>query len=192
MHGGIAFYGVYVFSFRRLDDLHDGGVVLNGYLACVIGTILVCSLLTAIAPKGKTSDVIVGVCKLACVLAILSPIPFFLAGEELEGNLTKKILSFFEGKGIKSDGEFIKYYSELRVKNTEKALQEELKTLYGVQVRVILEWRAEMETFVGVYEVENIRIDRICVFCEEGVSEEVKRDMNGYLSKNYCSEVLIE
>ena len=165
---------------------------MSGYLACVIGTILVCSLLTALAPKGKTTDVIVGVCKLACVLAILSPVPFYLASGELKGDLSKKILAFFEKNGIESDGEFIKYYRELRVENTEKALQEELKALYGVQAKVTLEWEAVAESFAGVYKVESIHIERICVYCEGEIDKELKGKMSTYLSKNYCSEVLIE
>ena len=59
-------------------DFFHGGIALNDYLLCVIGTVLICSILTAIAPEGKTSAVIKGVARLTCVLAIISPVLNFL------------------------------------------------------------------------------------------------------------------
>ncbi len=164
---------------------------MNGYLLTVIGTVLVCTLLTAIAPEGKTSAVIKGIAKLVCVLAIIAPVlQFFQTGSiaELTGNSWKNS----EESVIEQDEAFIQYYSEKRVRETETALEAELLEEYGVEVQVTLFWQRENEEVGKGYSLEAIRIQCIEMELPEGVGEEVKRAMQTYVEKNYCREVLIE
>ncbi len=161
---------------------------MNGYLLSVMGTVLICSLLTAIAPEGKTSAVIKGVARTACILTIVAPVLHFFK----TGDLDEKGEEIFAGKVISTDESFIQYYSEKRVRETEIALKEELTQLYAPVESVRLEWSLEEDAFGKIYAVDYIRIRCISVEVSEGISEEVKENMCAYLTKNYCSEVLIE
>ncbi len=161
---------------------------MNEYLLSVLGTVLLCSILTAIVPEGKTSSVIKGVARLACVLTIIAPVLYFFEtgnfGENEEENFLENVIT--------TDDAFIQYYSEERVRAAEAALCKELQEEYPLTKAVTLEWTIEKETFGKGYTIDGIRIQRICVEVEEGASEEVKENMSSYLTKNYCSEVLME
>ncbi len=161
---------------------------MNGYLLSVLGTVLLCSLVTALTPEGKTAPVIKAIARLACVLTIISPVLRFFKTGSLEKNEGEN----FAESVITTDGAFIQYYSEARVRKTELALLKELQALCPSTKEVRLEWTLEKESFGGGYTVENIRIERICVALEGEVGWEVKENMSSYLTKNYCSEVLIE
>ena len=155
---------------------------MSGYLLTIIGTVLVCSLITAIAPEGKTTASVKGVAKLVCTLAIISPVLRFLKTGSIQSFIDKNRQEIFYQEVIDVDGEFIQYYSEMRVRQTEKALEEELFKKYAVSCEVCLEWSME----------EEIRIECIVVKVLENVGEEVKVDMRLFLLENYCEEVLIE
>ncbi len=162
---------------------------MNGYLLSVMGTVLVCALLTAIAPEGKTSSVIKGIARLACVLTIISPVlHFFKTGEtdvySKEKNLSESVIS--------EDGSFIQYCRELRVRETETAIEKELNERFDFQGEVTLVWTIEKELVDDLYETERIRITQIQILplCEVG--EEVKRSVRRHVIENYCSEVLLE
>ncbi len=161
---------------------------MREYLLGIMGTVLVCSLLTTLAPEGKTSAVIKGVARLACVLVIISPVLRFFKTGELNENAEE----IFTENSIQTDGTFIQYYSEKRVRETEETLKKELETEYAPVTAVAIEWTMETEQFGKYYETEHIRVVRIVVNVPDEVSEEVRRDMSSYLTKNYCSEVLIE
>ena len=63
---------------------------MNAYVLSVIGTVLISAVLTAIIPEGKTSKVIKGIARLACVLVIVTPIvQFFVKGADLEKMLSE-------------------------------------------------------------------------------------------------------
>ncbi len=156
---------------------------MNGYLLCVIGTVLVCSILTAITPEGKTSSVIKGIARLACILAIISPVLNFLKTGDVSVFNDKNRQEIFSQEGIEGEETFIQYYSEMRISQTEQALQTEIKDKYKVFAEVTLVW-SQVE--------EEIRIDEIQVKLPPKTDEEVKESMWEYLTKNYCSEVLIE
>ena len=162
---------------------------MNEYLLGVIGTILICALLTAILPQGKTSGVIKAITRMACVLAIVAPILKYLQTDSLhsninvEGNLTETV--------IETDETYIKYYSEMRIRETEKALENELAERYAVSVEVHLIWDTVME-YAEKYSAESIQIKRIEIERISEISEEKAAKMYEYLTKNYCSEVLIE
>lgn len=164
---------------------------MSGYLLSIIGTVLLCAVLTAIVPQGKTSGVIKGVAKLACVLVIVSPVLRFFKTGEIGGNSTENSPTFFPQTGIETDGTFIQYYSEMRVRETERALQEEILERYGVEAQVTLLWERETETVGQYYETERIKINEIRVKCTQEPSEEVRESMWEYMTENYCSEVWI-
>ncbi len=163
---------------------------MNGYLLGVIGTVLVCSLLTAIAPEGKTSSVIKGVARLACVLAIIAPVLRFFKTGEL-GEFDENRDNFFTESVIGKENSFIQYYSEKRIEDAERALAAEIAEKYATSVEVSLQWSYEEESFGGVYAVENVRIDRIVLDVAEEVDGEVKEEMRLYVREKYGSEVWI-
>ena len=155
---------------------------MSGYLLTIIGTVLVCSLITAIAPEGKTTASVKGVAKLVCILAIIAPILRFFKTGSIETLFDKNRQEIFYEEVIEVDGEFIQYYSEMRIRQTEETLEVKLLEKYAVSCEVCLEWRME----------EEIKIERIVVKVLENVGEEVKGDMRLFLLENYCEEVLIE
>lgn len=152
---------------------------MNGYLLSVIGTVLIAALLTAIAPDGKTSGLIKAIAKSACLLAIVAPIPSYLnSGNSDEKNAD--LQTIFSQTVIETDEDFIKYYSEMRIRATAQALEAELKEKFFVVASVELEW---------MNESDEIKITKIIVRTENG---EANTAMWEYLTKNYCSEVMIE
>ena len=161
--------------------------MLDGYLLCVMGTVLISALLTAILPEGKTSASVKGVAKLACLLTIISPIPKLLRYEQtIAGTSAENTDKFFEKTVIQTDGAFIKYYSQMCVGQTETFLEDKLTEKYGAQTEIVLEWSLDSVTEA------KIKVEKIRVRLEESLTEEVKAQMYEYLTKNYCSEVLIE
>ena len=165
----------------------------DGYLLSIIGTVLLCSILTAVTPDGKTAGVIKGVARLACLIAIISPIPYFLGRESVfdkagEEN-TKNANVFFPQTVIQTDESFIKYYSELKVRETERLLEDELNGLFDATLQVSLYWKFDSADNV---DSEKIKITKISVKTNGQMVEEEKRNMSDYLTKNYCSEVQIE
>ncbi len=165
---------------------------MSGYLLSVIGTVLLCALLTAIAPDGKTSATVKGVARLACVLTIVAPVLEFFRSGSLNGLLGENGENFFSQTGIEGDSSFIQYYSELRINETENALEQELFDTYSVTVEVQLDWRMETETVAALYQVERVRIERIRIKLAEEIPKEVEENLKLYVKENYCSEVLLE
>ena len=149
---------------------------MKEYLIAVIGTVLLCAVLTAIVPSGKTAGVIKGMAKLACLMAIVAPIPAFLKGEKSWGkNLNENVLQ--------TDDTFIKYYSIMRIAQAEVALRQELYDKFSVEATVTL----QAKTDSAVLEIQAITVAIV-----DEISKEVQSDMCEYLTKTYCSEVLIE
>lgn len=155
---------------------------MNGYLLSVIGTVLVSSVLVAIIPEGKTSKVVQGIAKCVCLLAIVAPIPNLLKSlkSDEKGSDSQTI---FSQTVIETDEDFINYYSEMRIRAATEDLQAEMQEKFSIDVRITLTWE---------YESEEIRITAITVQTENQLKEEEKTAMWKYLTKNYCSEVLIE
>ncbi len=164
---------------------------MSGYVLSVIGTVLLCAILTAILPSGKTGTVVKAVARLACVISIVMPVlGFFQSGEWSVGKI------FFQGdfaeEVIQMDEGFIQYYSEMRVREAQSALQRELLDEFGVETEVEICWTTEFGEFAEYYQEQKIKITRIRVSNTEKQSGEVVSAMWEYLTKNYCSEVLIE
>ena len=166
---------------------------MNGYLLSIIGTVLICSVLTAVLPSGKTAGVIKGIAKLACVIAIIAPIPQFLgAWGDFDTNSEKNAQQTHENFSqsvIQTDESFIKYYCEMRVRHTEETLNAELAEKFSVQATTDIDWRFQEESFVDSNEIV---ITKISVKLQEEKTLEEKNAVRDYLTKNYCSEVQIE
>ena len=170
---------------------------MNGYLLAVIGTVLVCSILTSIIPEGKTAGTIKGIAKLACLLVIIAPIPRFLQSFDFFDNLRGEEIvnkpENFEETVITTDSQFIEYYCEMRIRNAQTALATEIYEKYAVKASVTLSWRYENidDEETEAFE-EKIRITQMRVALEKPISQEEEKTMWEYLTKHYCSEVLIE
>lgn len=168
---------------------------MSAYLLSIIGTVLLSAVLTAITPEGKTTSVIKGITKLACLLIIVAPVPKFLqsfSSSKGSGQDRENFETFFGESVIQTDMDFIKYYSEMRIRSAETALTRELRDNFSISVAVTLIWELDENVENGVYDVENIEIKKIKVQTENEISEEDKKAMWEYLTKNYCSEVQIE
>ena len=191
MHGGIAIYSFFVFSFDSSNGLRVGGVILNTYLLRVLGAVILSALLTAILPSGKTSPLIVAVTRLLCVLAIVAPVFSFLKKGMIvfeENNYE----DFFSDSVIERQESFIEYYSYLRIQETEEALERELYERYAIDSEVVLSYTYERESMSDNYQEDDIKITKIIVSLEEETNKEVIQSMWEYLTKQYCREVLIE
>ena len=154
---------------------------MNGYILSVIGTVLVCAILTAIAPEGKTSGIIKASAKLVCLLAIVAPIIKWSYSQKYDGNGQE---IFFETV-IDTDEDFIKYYSELRIRSAEQEISQELQSKYAVETEVTLSWDMVKET-------QDLKITGMRVQTKNSPDREVVEAMWEYLTMQYCSEVLIE
>ena len=117
---------------------------MNGYVLTVMGTVLLSAILTILVPEGKTSGIIKGVTKLACLIVIISPIPQFLKNERffdvIRGESVENNEAFFEENGITADKSFIEYYCKWRVEETQTALQKELTEKFAVKLIVTIVW----------------------------------------------------
>ena len=154
---------------------------MNGYLLSVIGTILLSALLTAILPNGKTSAVIKAMTKLACLLVIISPVFSYIQAET--GTSNRNSSKNLSQSGIQTDEAFITYYCEMRNQNAQAQLESEIKEKFDFDCKVVFAWE---------YDKETIRIIKLTVQPQTGISERQNSELYEYLTKNYCSEVIIE
>lgn len=165
---------------------------MNGYLLSIVGVVLLSAFLTAILPEGKTSGLIKSVMRVACILAIVSPVLSFFQSGALSVGKIKNFDTIFSQSVIETGSAFINYHSEMRVAEAENALEKEIYDKYLLTANVRLEWEQTTETVAEKYPSNSIHITRIYVKTLEQQDEEVLRNMWEYLTKNYCSEVLIE
>lgn len=162
---------------------------MSGYLLSVIGIVLISAVLTALCPNGKTSATIKGVTRLACVLAITAPIlRFFKTGtwKNLENTS-----SDFAQTVIEVDVDFIQYYSEIRIKENERALERKLLQEYGISAVVTFAWSLEEQEEKG-YAFQQVHIQKITVETTETVGEEQRKELQANMSEEYGCEVWIE
>ena len=164
---------------------------MKSYVLAVLGPVLFCSVLSSLAPEGKTSSVVKGVTRLACVMVIIAPILHFFQMGEGEQN-AEKTAGFFSESVIQTDGEFIQYYSDIRSRITAERITAEIQEKYGMQTEVVLDWKTEKDTYAG-YAYERLRLVAIRLRLENSEqNKEAQKDMQEFLKKNYCCEVLIE
>ena len=164
---------------------------MSGYVIGVVGTVIISSILMMIVPEGKSTSIIKGMTKLACLVVLIAPIPKLLGDENFfdvfRGESVENVGGFFENSGLNADETFIEYYCKLRVVETQTALEKEIYTQFQVSADVQISWE-----FAGETDVDGIKITKITVKSKATVEEEVQRKMCAYLTDSYCSEVLIE
>ena len=148
---------------------------MNGYLTIIIGTVLLCAIITAILPNGKTATVIQGVAKMMCLLAIVAPIPDFLKGKSFHKNLNKSVL--------KTDQSFIEYYGNMRIEQAERVVETDIQDNFSIRTNVLL----TTTTDSALLEIVSMRV----TLCESG-TKELKTAMSEYLTKMYGCGVIIE
>ena len=177
---------------RSFNDLLHGGVILSGYVLSVIGTVLLCSVLTVLLPEGRTAAIIKAITRLVCVLAIVAPVLKFLQSKNISFEDTQNSQGIFSETVIQTDESFIKYYSERRIAYAQTALEEELQQKFAADTDVIFTWQAVTDAYADKYPWEKLQITKIRIVNRKEQSEEVKGKMWDYVTENYCSEVLIE
>ena len=124
------------------------------------------------------------------MIAIIAPLLRFFQTGDID-RLVENSEAFFSETGIEAEECFIQYYSEQRVRESENSLKKELDSLFTKVEAVTFTWELEKEVFSGS-TIQNIKIVQIHVRLNEQSNEEAIQDMWEYLTKNYCSEVLIE
>ncbi len=165
---------------------------MNGYLLSIIGTVLLSAIVTVVIPNGKTAGTVKGIARLVCVLAIIAPILRFFKTGEMDWTTSKIDGNNFSKSVIEIDQDFIEYYSESRVRETEGQIETLLLEEFHVKATVSLEWELESETVANRYEWERIRIKGIYVKMPEDFSADVWKSVQKYLKQTYCSEVILE
>ncbi len=165
---------------------------MSGYLLGVVGVVVLAATLTSVLPEGKTSSTIRAIARLACILAIISPVLHFFQSGKLSFENEKKQEGIFADSVIEAEGRFIEYYSEMRIREAEEKLKLELSERYALDTLVTLEYTCQTEAVGVFYTDRKIRIVRMRVKLLQEAKEEVVKSMWEYLTKNYCSEVLIE
>ena len=177
---------------RSFNDLLYGGIVLSGYVLSVIGTVLLCSVLTVLLPEGRTAAIIKAITRLVCVLTIVAPVLKFLQSKNSFLDGTQNSQGIFSETVIETDESFIKYYSEQRIAYAQAALEEELLQNFAANTDVIFTWQTVTDSYADKYPWEKLQITKIRIVNHEEQSEEVKQKMWNYVTENYCSEVQIE
>lgn len=165
---------------------------MKDYLFTIIGTVLVSAIITVLIADGRTATIIRNITRLVCVLVIISPIfnNFFVKTPDTF--LRKENNDYFSENVIETHANFIQYYSELRIGNAEKLLEEELLNKFKVQTNTDIQWEFKEDNALDIYAENNIKILRINISVGGAISEEVKKSMCEYVANTYCSEVKIE
>lgn len=167
---------------------------MSAYLLSVVGTVLISAVITALIPEGKTATLIRSIAKLACTVAILAPIlNFFKTGDLDEGGeLSQTTTKNFSKISIQTDEEFIQYYCEMRVRETERALERELAKAYGVSVAVTLLWELKAEKVYSLYDGQEIFINAVKILTQQEISAENQAKIREKCKKDYGCEVRFE
>ena len=156
---------------------------LSAYLFAVSGTVIVAAIVTAIAPEGKISGVVKTAVKLVCVIVIAEPIAKCFVSAAKGENPTFSDKNFFEESVITADEDFIKYCSELRIAEAEKAIETEISKKYDSAAKVSLEWQTE--------EDGRIKICRILVKLPKATDEKTRENLRVYLEELYGAKAEI-
>ena len=159
---------------------------MSAYITSILGVVLISSLLFSILPSGKTSGIVKGMAHLACVLVIISPVLRFFqkTNEEIGSDFVE---TFFHSSVISTDEAFIKYYSEMTLRQVEKKMEEELLEKYDVEAEISL--KTSNEKFE---EEEKIKILEIVVKVKSEEKKDTLEEIRKYFTKQYCNEVRFE
>jgi hypothetical protein len=150
----------------------------------VVGTVLLSSVLVAIIPSGKTSDLIKAILRTACIVVILSPATKLFV--ELKNNS-----SIFVESSIETHNDFIEYSCTRRVEETEKLLMEELSEEFDGIHSVTFSW-ALAEVNQGRYLVEEIQVNEILVETKFAFSSQKIEEVKAFLLKKYGCESSVQ
>lgn len=154
----------------------NGWFVLSGYLLSVFGVVLIGAILYGISPEGKTSSLVMGTVKVACLTVILSPILSFLSGKT-------KWKNFFENSSdfvITEDVSYIEYCSREERETAQKYLETIVKNRFSVETEIVIECDKENDR----------KVEKITVFSSNfnGKSGEIC----AYLTENYGVKAVAE
>ena len=158
---------------------------MNEYLLSIIGTVLFSAFLVAILPEGKMSGTIKGVAKMVCLLAIIAPIPQYMQKQKNEEKI-ENLQEFFSSTGIQTDDAFIKYYSEMRIKETQTQLEREVQDKFSCEAEVTL----NTESLQDATQITDIIILSVSVHLPNNESQEKRTQIEEYLLKEYGCKVV--
>ena len=153
---------------------------MSGYLLSVVGIVLFASVLLAIVPTGKTSEIVKAIARLACVVTILAPIVQFFVSDGEFG-------TFFVESSIQTESTFIQYSSKTRVEEVEKILEEKIEVEFGVPVDVDCIWHI-VEKQEGMYEGQKIHIEKVFVKTKTEELSDWKKTVEAFIQKEYGCE----
>lgn len=153
---------------------------MSSYLLTVVGTALISSVLIAILPSGKTSEIIKAILRTACLVVILSPLATLFV--ELKNNH-----GIFVESSIETHDNFIEYSCKRRVEEAEKMLAKELNERFGGIRLVEAVWGFE-DVEVGTYSVEEIQIKELLIKTEYLFSAKESEDVRVFLLEHYGCE----
>ncbi len=151
---------------------------MKEYLLSVAGIVLFSSVLLTILPNGKTTELIKGIARLACLVSILAPVgQFFVEGKEFH--------AIFAESGIEIQTSFIEYCSKEKVAETEKSLlrilQQDFPSVVFVELKCVDEQTAEKDV---------LRVESITVYVEAW-SETLEQTLKERLMTDYgCKGVV--
>ena len=134
---------------------------MKGYVVSVIGIVIVSAVLSCIIPEGKTSSMIKGIAKTACVAVIVAPILQFFQSGEIPTFMYENAQENFLQSGIETDVGFIQYYSELQMTELEKYLKDQIQEQFDVRTTVQIDWKHTEQRYDNKYTYKEIEIIEI-------------------------------
>ena len=156
---------------------------MSEYLLTIVGTTLFSSIIVAILPSGKTSELIKAIARTACLAVILSPIvTLFVDAKNYNG--------IFVESGIQLHQNFIEYSCERRIQETEGVLLKDLDGRFDGISFVAVSCESQTVDWGG-YSVEEIRVTDILVETEYSFSEMEIQAVRDYLWNSYGCECSI-
>lgn len=161
---------------------------MNGYLLSIIGTVLFSAVIVAVLPDGKMSGTVKGVAKMVCLLAIIAPIPQYMK-EQKSNEKVQNSQEIFSSTGIQTDMHFIQYYSEMRIRETENVLKQQIYDTFFCTADVSL----ITENTDAQTAMDDIKVVCVQVYLQmDETEQEKKEEIRNYLIKACGCEVQIE
>lgn len=151
---------------------------MKEYLLSIGGIVLFSSVLLTILPSGKTTELIKGIARIACLVAILAPVgQFFVEGKNFDG--------IFAESGIELQSSFIEYSSKEKVAEAEKILLKSVKKDFPSVVSVKLVCRKVDGADAVLLQVETINV------YVNSWSEILEKELKECLVSNYGCKVVV-
>ena len=142
---------------------------MNEYLLGMVGTVLFASVLQAIMPNGKSSELIKSILRTACLVVILSPIVrFFVEWKEGEG--------IFVESGIQRNENFIQYCREQRIEEAESFIETDLENRYSLDCDVSLKWELK-DVAYGKYTEKEVFVEKIEIYTQKALAGALEQEI---------------